>query len=199
MGRTSSSHIMSRVVLLALPLLAACTTQEALTYAPPSSASAAHGRPAIADLFVADERGMPMQDYAAVMGPDGRPLKRVASPTSVANDVAHAFRTALAARGELAPPGRGRFDLYIAVVELAAEQYAERQGAVDLIIRLVDRKTGHEAYSTRIYVESRGHNFLAEDNQFLGSPSALNRVASSDLDQAINEVLDRPGFTLKLS
>ena len=190
---------MRRIVLLALPLLAACTTREALTYAPPPSASAAHGPPAIADIFVADERGLPMQDYAAVMGPDGRPLKRVESPTSVANDVARAFRTALAARGELALPGHGRFDLRITIVEFVAEQYAVRQGAVDLIIRLIDRKTGREAYSTRLYAESRGHNFLAEDNQFLGSPSALNRVASADLDRAVNEVLDRPGFTLKLS
>jgi hypothetical protein len=197
---------MRPIVLLALPLLVACSTQAALTYAPRSSATAASGRPAVANIFVADERGFfvdergqRVQDYAAVMGPDGRPLKRVASPTSVADDVAHAFRTALAARGELARTGRGRFDLHIAIVELAAEQYAERQGAVDLIVRLIDRKTGREAYSTRVYVESRGHNYLAEDNQFLGSPSALNRVASSDLDQAINEVLDRPGFTFKLS
>jgi hypothetical protein len=190
---------MSRLALLLCLLLAACTVHDPLTYAPPPTQTVVPHHPTIGDIIVADERGLPMQDYGAVMGPDGRPLKRVASPTSVADDVARAFRTALAARGELAAPGRGRFELHVAIVELGAEQYAERQGAVDLIIRLINRGNGREVYSTRVYAESRGHNFLAEDNQLLGSPSALSRVASSVLDQAVNQVLDRPGFARKLS
>lgn len=112
--------------------------------------------------------------------------------------MARAFRDALAARGELAPAGAGRYDLDVTILGLNAEQWAERQGHADLLVRLVDRTTGREAYSARTYTESRGDNYLAVDNFVFGSPSALGRVASSALDRAIDDTLDRSGFVLAL-
>ena len=98
----------------------------------------------------------------------------------------------------MAPPPKGRFDLEVQLLQLNAEQDAERQGEVDMVVRLVDRATGREVYSTRTYAESQGDNFLAIDNDLLGSPTALTRVANAVLNRAINETVDQSGFRTAL-
>ncbi len=84
------------------------------------------------------------------------------------------------------------------LLQLNAEQDAERQGEADMVVRLVDRATGREVYSTRTYAESRGDNYLAVDNDVFGSPAALTRVANAVLDRAITETVDKPGFRTAL-
>ncbi len=109
-----------------------------------------------------------------------------------------AFREALAARRELAPPGatarEAPYVLTVTLLQLNAEQNADRQGAADMVVRLVDRSTGRVAYSARTYAESRGDNYLAYDNLLLGSPPALGGVARAVLGQAVDETVDRAGF-----
>ena len=83
-------------------------------------------------------------------------------------------------------------------MQLNAEQDAVRQGEADMVVRLSERRTGSEVYSARVYTETRGDNFLAVDNKFFGSPSALTRVANAVLHRAIDGTIDRPGFRLAL-
>jgi len=69
---------------------------------------------------------------------------------------------------------------------------------VDLVFRLVDRRTGREVYNTRAYAERRGDNYLAEDNQFLGSPASLAKMQARALAAAIDRTLDRTGFAMAM-
>jgi hypothetical protein len=186
--------------ILALWLLsgcAGCVAPAELTYEQRPQAAVVP-LPEIAQVVVIDARDVPDRYVGAVMGMNGKPLKTLRSPMPVAEAVAAAFRRALATRGDMAPPPAGRYDLEVMLLQLNAEQDAERQGEADMVVRLVDRATGREVYSTRTYAESRGDNYLAVDNDVFGSPAALTRVANAVLDRAITETVDKPGFRTAL-
>lgn len=191
-------RILLALLALASPLaLAACgPTRTELAYRP-STPHPRAGPPAIAEVRVFDPRSHDRW-VGAVMGFDGKPLKRIETRGPTAAQVAAAFRTALAERGALAPPGRGRYDLDVTILSLDARQWAERQSGTDLLVRLVDRSSGHIAYSARSYIESRGDNFLAMDNFALGSPSTLAAIADATLSRTIDQTLDREGFVAAL-
>ncbi|MCL2428353.1 MAG: hypothetical protein FWD12_03885 [Alphaproteobacteria bacterium] len=184
--------------LLALLALAACgPTETELAYRGASARPLA-GHPTIALVRVSDPRASDRW-VGAVMGIDGKPLKRIETPGPTGEQVAEAFRTALRERGDLAPPGLGRYDLDITILSLDARQWAERQSGADLLVRLVDRRSGRVAYSARSYVESRGDNFLAMDNFAFGSPSKLAAIADATLSRTIDQTLDREGFASALA
>lgn len=177
---------------------AACTRPADLSYQAPAEAALAPTVPVVSEVAVVDERDVPAGYVGAVMGYHGKPLKRLQSPEPVADAVGTAFREALAARRELAPPGATPRDapyvLTVTLLQLNAEQNADRQGAADMVVRLVDRSSGRVAYSARSYIESRGYNYLAYDNMLLGSATALGAVARAVLGQAVDETVDRAGF-----
>ncbi len=198
-----SRRVLSRkarafATVLLLSGAAACTRPADLSYPAPAGASAASAIPLVAEVIVVDQRDVPLDYVGAVMGYDGKPLKRLQSPGPVADAVGTAFREALAARGELAPPEatprQAPYVLTVVLLQLNAEQNADRQGAADMVVRLVDRGTGRVAYSARTYAESRGDNYLAYDNLLLGSPAALAAVARAVLAHTVNETVDRAGF-----
>jgi hypothetical protein len=189
-----------RLALALLPLLAAGCAQGSadLNYSH-AGAVPAFGAPVIADVTVADLRALPPGRVGAVNGYDGRTLKPVETAGPAADAVALAFRQALAARGALAQGGApARYDLDVALLQLNAEQDAERQGEADLRVRLIDRATGAERYSARVYVESRGDQWLAVDNGVFGSTAALSRLADAVLSRAIDRAIDQPGFRTAL-
>ncbi|MBV9656157.1 MAG: hypothetical protein JOZ42_16500 [Acetobacteraceae bacterium] len=145
-----------------------------------------------------DQRDVPADYAGAVMGLNGNPLKRLQSAPPVADAVRSAFRDALAARGELAPPDASLrsapYALEVRLLQLNAEQNADRQASADLVVRVVERATGRIVYAARTYAEHRGDNFLAYDNGLFGSPAALASVARAVLGEAVNETVDRKGF-----
>ncbi len=198
--RPDALNATARALAMAGLLLsgAACTRPADLWYRAPAGVWPAAAVPFIADVVVVDERDVPPSYVGAVMGFDGKPLKRLHSSEPVAEAVRNAFRSALAARGELAPPGTTARDasyvLTVTLLQLNAEQNADRQGEADMVVRLIDRTTGREAYSARTYTEHRGDNYLAYDNLLLGSPAALSGVAREVLGRAVNETVDREGF-----
>jgi hypothetical protein len=218
--RTSYRPVSPRGVIRAAalaPLLmaAACAAPATLAYQAPATVNRSWTSP-IAGVVVVDERGVPDAFIGAVMGPDGKPLKRLITATPVGDEVAGAFGDALVARGAMQPPPgsatgsdastaaaptpvlpsveRAPFELHVMLLQINAEQNAERQGGVDMVIRLVERTSGREVYSRRIYLESRGTNYLAVDSGVFGSPAALNRIANGLLSQAIDTTLDSAGF-----
>ncbi len=188
---------MRALILLLAGLAAGCTARSDLAYAPPASPPG-FADPVVAEVHVVDQRGVAPRSVGAVMGIDGTPLKRLETDQPTAEVVARAFGEALAARGDLAPPGGGRFDLYVTILALGGEQWAERHGEADLQVRLVDRETGREVWSARTGVLSRGDNYLAVDNFEFGSPAALGKVTDGVLNRAINDTLGQGGFALAL-
>jgi len=133
----------------------------------------------------------------AVMATDGRPQYLLTVAPDTASVVQRAFHDALAARGALAAdPARARYDLAVRVIELHGLQYVTRQAEVDFVVQLVDRRTGREAYTGRIYAERRADDFLTLRYQLLGSPTALGAVTGETLTDAIDRALDRAGLAL---
>lgn len=185
-----------RAFLPLLPVLllgAGCATQTDLA---PDAVRAA--TPLIAEVRVLDHRAQWPKQLATVDGPDGKPLKYAFVLPSVADGVNDAVRAALSARNELAPPGEGRYDMEVTIVDLAAEQVVERQAQADLLIRVVDRRTHRTAYSTRVATDLRGGNYLAQDNALFGDTAPLAQDARAALANAIDRTLDRGGFLLAL-
>jgi hypothetical protein len=185
-------------LLASLLLCAGCADGQAdLRYAAPPAPIQAP-LPLVADVRVDDRRVGDPALLATVAGFDDLPLKREYAAPSVAEATAAAFRSALAARGALAPPGDGLYDLDVTLLQLGAEQHAVRQASVDMLLALVDRRNGRVAWSTRVYAEERGDDWLAYDNLLFGSPEALGALANLVLDRAIDRSLDRSGFILAL-
>lgn len=193
------------MICLCVAGLAGCVRPVSLAYTPPAYPVMAD-RPLIGRILVADERGRTPAFVGAVMAPDGKPLKTLAVDPDAAHVVVEAFRRALAARNEFTRDGSGPYELQVEILTLDGQQWATRQAEVDLALRLVDRRTGREVYDTRAYAERRSgnypsnylSNYLAEDNQFLGSPWALARVEARTLASAIDRALDRTGFVLAM-
>lgn len=188
---------MRRIPLMLLLACAGCSARTDLAYRPPAAPIVAPS-PLVAEVRVTDHRGEYARLLGTVSGPDGLPLKGAYVLPSVADGAADAFRAALSARGELAPPGQGRYDLNVTLLALGAEQNVTRQAHADLLVALVERGTGRQAWSTRVYAERRGENWLAQDDLLLGSPEALGPAARDVLAEAIDRTLDRGGFVIAL-
>jgi hypothetical protein len=178
-------------------LLSGCVRPVSLSYTAPAGAVMA-SRPRIGSVVVADERGRPPHVVGAVMGPDGKPLKVLAVDPDTAKILGDIVYRALSARNELTPDGSGPYELQVEILALDGQQWAERQAEVDLVLRLVDRRTRREVYETRAYAEWRGDSYLAEDNQFLGSPAALAQTEAQALASALDRALDRTGFQIAM-
>ena len=181
----------------ALALLSGCVRPVSLPYMPPPHPTTA-AQPLIGAVVVIDERTGAPGMVGAVMGPDGKRLKTLAVAPDAANAVEDVLHKALLARNEITPDGSGPYALQVQILALDGQQWADRQAEVDLVLRLLNRRTGREVYVTRAYAERRGDNYLAEDNQFLGSPAALARVEAQTLASAIDRALDRTGFAVAL-
>ena len=186
------------LVFAAVTVLAGCVRPVSLHYLAPQQNMVAT-RPLIGTVTVVDERGGAPAEIGAVMGPDGKPLKTLVVSHDIANVVGDIARHALFARNELTPNGSGPYELRIELLGLDAQQWADRQAQVDIVVSVVDRRTGRRVFVTRTYAEQRGDNYLAEDNQFLGSPAALSRDESETLARAIDSVLDHAALVIAMN
>ena len=120
---------LAAALALALP---ACTRQVPLAYVP-TEAPPIDGVPAIGAVTTSDTRGEPDPTWiGAVRGGFGNSLKALHTPRPLADMVTEAVRSALAARGLLAPPGSGSADLAVTVTEFNSTQYVRREANVDL-------------------------------------------------------------------
>jgi len=151
----------------------------------------------IGRVIVTDERGPTADTVGAVMATDGKPQYLLTVAPDTAAVVQRAFHDALAARGALAAdPARARYDLAVRVIELHGLQYVTHQAEVDFVIQLVDRRTGREVYTGRVYTEQRADDYMTLRSQLLGSPTALAAVTGETLTAAIDRALDHDGLAL---
>jgi hypothetical protein len=198
-GSKMLGSIMRGLTLGLLALCAGgCVRPVDLAYAPTETPARAPYA-AIGRVVVEDQRDTAANKVGMVMAPDGKALRVLTVSPDAATVVRDAFRAALAARGALAADGApARYDVFVTLLDLRGEQWAVRQAAVDMIVRVRDRVTGRAVYTTRATADLRGDRYVRLDDGFFGYAPPLAGVESATLSRAIDRVLDRTGFFVAL-
>jgi uncharacterized lipoprotein YajG len=185
--------------LLLIGLLAACgTTQSPMAYAPTVPVSAAPARPLVAVVQpVANQRRAGSDDprwIGTIRGGYGNPVKTLEADRPVDQVVAGAFSDALAARGLQAGTGAGRYALAITIHQFDANQYVRREATADFGIRVTERATGREVWSDRYKAYTVDGSILSLSTGVFASVDDLKRVALRSMSEAVDTLLDKPGF-----
>ncbi len=179
------SELKYLAALLALAATACSTTAVDLPYSPlvPPTAS---GVPAIAAVTATDARDEKDPTYiGAVRGGVGNPVDTIVTKTPIADQVKTAFEQALSARHLLGAPGRDT--LAIQVTKLSANQTIVRTANAAFRIELRDG-AGRILYSDSADV-SRSSGYV-----FGSKVSDLNALGLRAMSEAIDQVLEKPGF-----
>ncbi len=195
-------------VLPLLATLAACgTTQGSMSYAPTVPIQPAAGaRPVVAvSDRVANERRAGREDptwIGTIRGGYGEPVKRLSSDAPVDRVVARAFADGLAARGlgsTQVGAGGTPYVLAVTIHQFDANQYVRREATADFSAALVERASGREVWRDRHRAYNVDGSLLSFRTGVFASPEDLRRVALRTMSEAVDALLDKPGFRAALS
>lgn len=177
-------------------LLAGCsTTTVGLPYAGTQPSALAPGAPSIGQVSATDARGEPDPRWiGAIRGGYGNPLKVLQTDAPVAEEVSQGFRQALSARGLLAAPGTGRYNLNVAVVQLDCNQYHRREANADFRLVLTERTNGHVVYRDEVSSHLVNGSVVTLDEGIFADPQDLRAIMSQAQNQAIDTALGKPEF-----
>ena len=194
--------------LFVLPLLtavlAACgATQASMPYSPTVAVQpAAAPRPVVGVLGrVANERRAGRDDptwIGTIRGGYGNPVKELRSDVPVEQVVVRAFADGLAARGLVAAPGTERYTLAITVHQFDANQYIRREATADFSAVLTERTSGREVWRDRHRAYNVEGSLLSLSTGVLASTEDLRRTALRTMSEAVDALLDKPGFRAAL-
>ncbi len=191
-------------LLLLLASLAACGgTQATMPYEPTVAVQAAAARRplvAVSDR-VANERQAGREDptwIGTIRGGYGNPVKRLNSDAPVDRVVARAFADGLAARGLHAPGGASPYVLAVTIHQFDANQYVRREATAEFSAVLVERATGREVWRDRHRAYNVDGSLLSLTTGVLASTEDLRRVALRTMSEAVDALLDKPGFRAAL-
>jgi uncharacterized lipoprotein YajG len=190
-----------RVAVLSLVLaLAACATPPvSMPYAPTVAVQpAVAARGAVSVDRVDNQRVRGREDpnwVGAIRGGFGNPVKVLTSTEPVDRVVMRAFSDGLAARGLGAGTGaRARYVLSVTIHELSANQLARREAMADFTAVLRDEATGREVWRDREMVHNVDGNLFTTGTGVLASSEELLQITVRTMNQAIDRLLDKPGF-----
>ncbi|MDB5377253.1 MAG: hypothetical protein JWR00_1699 [Rubritepida sp.] len=188
-------------ILLAL-LLAACgTTQYPMPYAPTAQVTANQPPgPVARTAAVRNQRGTGGEDpvwIGTIRGGYGNPLKTLEADRPLDQAVQRAFDDALAARGWLAQQDP-RAEIEIIVREFVANRYVRLEATAELELILRERSSGRVLWQDRENVTNVEGSILALDTGVFADPVALHALMLRTMNQAIDRLLDRPGFAAAL-
>jgi hypothetical protein len=193
-------HALPLMLLLAT---AACSTthQVSLPHAStaPIAPATAAARSTLAPVRVADNRRTGREDLlrvGTIRGGYGNPLKVLRADAPITEVVQRAFDAALAARGMLASPGGAepRHLLAVTVVEFDANQYVRREATAQFGGTLTDRASGEVLWSDSVRVYQVDGSLLTLSSGILASTDDLRRLALRVMNQAVDEMLSKPGL-----
>lgn len=185
---------MRALALLLCLLTAACGSSDVrLTYVGTAGPSAG-ARPVVAVPPVADARGQAdVRWIGTIRGGYGNPLKSLNAPGPVAEEVRQALSDGLARRGLLAPAA-GQYELRATMRALNANRYVRQEANVEVSIELADRASGRVLYTDVARVNRVEGSILAFDTGVFASVEGLRDVAARALSEAVDQLLDKPGF-----
>lgn len=187
------------LLLAALLGLAACVppVEVALPYAPETPPTPVARTNALVSVgTITDAREGPWAGtarFGTIRGGFGQPVRRMDAPGPVGDVVAGAVRDGLAARGLLAPEGRGALELRVRVADFEASQLRRTEAEVELDGALVRRADGAVVWRGRgeadPIVSGRGRpQGIAAD------PGDLRNTTIRAMSAAVDALLDDPGF-----
>jgi hypothetical protein len=185
-----------RILLLSvslLSLLAACTSQLPLAYAP-SSEMSLRGPATVATVSAVDQRGETASDanwFGAIRGGFGNPLKRLETDRPLTDVVASAVRDALRARGLLGDPGAG-YDVQIAIQQFEADQVVRREAKVQLRLTWIRRSNGQPAFVNQGQADIVNGSIINMESGVFGSIEELQKLTAQAMSQAIDQALNDP-------
>ncbi len=180
----------SSAILVAL-LASGCTTATGLPYTP-TIPPIARSTPAISAVTVDDARSEKDPTYiGAIRGGFGNPLKTLTTARPIAAEVQAAFEAALTARGLLG--NRGPDTLSVHVMKLSAKQYVRRDATAAFAVTVHDAG-GQSVYSDTVDVNKVNGSIVTFDAGVFASTEDLHAIMVQTMSEAIDQVLDKPGF-----
>lgn len=180
-----------------LALVGACSSPTVLPYAPTRVVAMAPGAPATVGP-VTDAR--PDNDptwVGAVRGGFGNPLKVLRTGPPVADVVRTALADGLRQRGMLAEGTRSGPVVTATIRRLSVSRYVRLDANVELVVEVRD-PGGVVRYSDNAVVERVQGSVLAVDTGVFASADALQTLLARSLSEAIDQLLDKPGFQAAL-
>ncbi|MDJ0389543.1 hypothetical protein QMO56_15605 [Roseomonas sp. E05] len=189
--------------LLCLGLAACSTTQASLPYTPASPPAApAAARPVVAVAQVTDRREDGHEDpnwIGTIRGGFGNPIKRLEAPVPVTEVVRKAFADALLARGLLVPDiATARYNLTVEILALNADQLARREATAEFRITLRPADGGAPVLVDQERANRVGGSVITLSAGVFGSVEDLRQIAQQTMSEAIDRLLDKPGFIAAL-
>nr|WP_294504953.1 hypothetical protein [uncultured Rhodopila sp.] len=189
---------MKALCLVLALALTACSATGALPYAATGRATPLGTVPVIGQVTATDDRGEPPRWIGAVRGGFGNPLKVIETTDPVGDEVALAFKDALARRGIYGAPGADTQALTVTIRKMDCSQYVRREAHADFEIVLTDH-AGRTLYHDTVQVTVVEGSKLAMDVGIFGNPDDLRAVASQAMSKAIDQALDKPNFRAAVS
>ena len=191
------------VLLLCLGLAACGTTQVELSYAPPSSfPPRPWARPVIAITQVTDRREEGHEDprwIGAVRDNFGKSVKDLMTPVPVTEEVAQAFVTALRARGLLAPDAASaRYGLEVDILVLEGRQTSRQAASAEFRITLRPMGTGMTVLVDQERAAFISGSLVLPSSGVFSATEPLRQITQQAMSRAIDQLLDKPGFTAVL-
>lgn len=188
-------------MLLALALGACGTTQHPMPYAPTTAVTANQPPGPIArTTAVRNNRGTGGEDpvwIGTIRGGYGNPLKTLNADRPLDQAVQNAFNDALAARGWLAPQDP-KAEIEIIMREFVANRMVRLEATAELELVLRERSSGRVLWQDRESVNNVEGSILALDTGVFADPAGLHALMLRTMSQAIDRLLDRPGFAAAL-
>ena len=173
-------------------LAAACTESAPLPYT--LATSPAPGTGSISVGPVTDARGEKDPNwYGAIRGGFGNPLKTLRADQPIAQAVAAVFKEGLTRRRMLAGGG-ARQELRVTIRQFEADRVARLEAQVNLQVQLVDLTTGRVVHEGGSKLNRITGNLIAFDTGVFASTSELAVLAGRTLGEAVDAILDDPGF-----
>jgi hypothetical protein len=185
--------------MLAVGLAACGTTQMSMPYSPAAQPVSVN-RPVVAMGTVTDRREDGREDanwIGTVRGSFGNPVKRLEAPVPVSEIVRQAFSDALAARGMLAT-GAPRYLLSVEILQFKSDQVGRREATVEFQVTLTPSGGGAVVLQDRELANQITGSVLTLSAGVFGSLDELRAIALSTMSQAIDRILDKPGFAAAL-
>lgn len=187
------------LTFLPVLLLGGCgTTTVGLPYTGTQPTAPVPGTPAIGRVSATDARGEPNPRWiGAIRGGYANPLKELQTDAPVAEEVAQGVRQALSARGLLAAPGMGDYNLDVTVVQLDCNQYHRRETNADFRLVLTER-ADRVVYRDEVSSHLVNGSLVTLDEGIFADPKDLRAIMLQAQNQAIDIALGKPAFLAAL-
>ncbi len=193
-GRGGVGRVSRAVGLGAMLVLAGCGTK-VLPLAYTAPANPVHGSAQVrVGASVDQRRDNDPTWYGAIRGGYGNPLSVLRSDVPVSQAVSKAFGDALAARGMLARGDGGRYEVRLAVTRFEASRYVRLEAHVDLRAQVVEAASGRVVHEGQGQANKVSGSIFALDSGIFASPTELSNLMAAALTEAVDKIVDDPGF-----